>query len=120
VARKKRTSLESVDRIDYMGIGVDDTILLTLIDDFDGDDERERIGMLQRKIRRYLDFIESGEVWESLRASGQEAKPGAPMGISILAMNPLGEQGEEFLEHIRSDARQRGIDVEFEAMPDQG
>jgi len=110
--------LENANTVDYLVVGRDGGYAAVLLDDFQGSDERLRLGLLQAKIVRYLDFIESGEAHSRLdEMLGRPVDRRARVGIQIIAMQPLGQLGERFLQHVTQAAQVESVLVSFEVRP---
>ena len=110
--------LENANTVDYLVASRDGRYAAVLLDDFQGSDERPRLALLQAKIVRYLDFIESGEAHSRLdEMVGRPVDRRASVGIQIIAMRPLGQLGERFLQHVTQAAQAEGVLVSFEVRP---
>jgi hypothetical protein len=110
--------LEQTDTVDFLGVekgtGV---VMVTLVDDCDWSNESRHLQLLQSKLNRYLDFIESGEVYqELLRTTGYEVAVGSPVTISILAKFPFQGEGQRFLDHVERVAREAGVRFSFKVI----
>lgn len=110
--------LSDPNTIDYLGLEKGGgAVIVTLLDDFDGADELRRLALLQAKINRYFDFIESGEVFVKVsQVAGRKVARGTPVRISILAKQQLGDEGERFVRHVTQVGRQTGVDIEFKVL----
>lgn len=76
-------------------------IVLDLIDEEDWSDVHGHLLALQEKLNSYLAFIESGEVYEQLEASGQKVTPGTlPIRVDVHARCPLHPHAQRFLEYV--------------------
>lgn len=110
--------LSETNTVDFMGTEKGTgTVLATLMDDFDGTDQERRLGLLQMKMERYLDFVESGEVYtkESKVVDRAIAAP-TPVKIAIIARHRLDADGERFLAEAREIAASLGVTVSFEVI----
>ena len=59
--------LNDPDTVDYLGLEKETgCVVVTLVDDCGWEDEMQHLGLLQAKVNRYFDFIESGEVYQQL------------------------------------------------------
>src|SRR5437868_2253461 len=52
---EERMGLSDADKLDYLTIDASGTIVLTLADDFEGDDEVRHLALLQAKLNHYLE-----------------------------------------------------------------
>jgi len=56
-------SLEEINKIDYVSYDPESkTTILTISDQLDWNDEVSHLFLIQEKIKKYLDFIESGQI----------------------------------------------------------
>jgi len=110
--------LADSDPVDYLSVkNGDGTVVVTLLDDFEGPKLLQRLALLQRKINRYFDFIESGEVFEQLaRTTGRRVNLATPVRIEIVAKQELEGEGERFLRHVRSAAQDAGLSLSFRVL----
>ena len=108
--------LNSPDKVDYLALAKEDGgLLLALVDDFTGEDQRERFRLIQAKVYRYLDFIDSGEVYEAAeREFGRPLPRTIPARVRIYAMTGFDEEGRNFILHVQEVARQEGVEVDVE------
>lgn len=112
--------LTDTNTVDYLGLEKDTGyVVLTLVDDCDWEDEIQHLSLLQAKVNRYFDFIDSGEVYEQLReTAGREVAPTTPVKISILAKyEPRNSEGNRFLEHVARVAEDAGVHFSFKVLP---
>lgn len=107
--------LNDRETIDYLSLSRGGReIVATLLDVYDGDDDAEHFWLLQEKVKRYLDFIDSGEVYDAIHRTGQDIPRSTPVRIDIVAPRELpGSTGQRFLEHWREAARHEGIALTF-------
>ncbi|MQA65947.1 MAG: hypothetical protein GEU76_08600 [Alphaproteobacteria bacterium] len=111
--------LTDANTVDYLGLEKDTGyVVLTLVDDCAWEDEIQHLSLLQAKVNRYFNFIDSGEVYEQLReTTGQEVAPTTPVKISILAKYEPGGEGNRFLEHVARVAADAGVHFSFKVLP---
>ena len=110
--------LADSDTVDYLSVEKDGrTVVATLVDDFEGSDLLQRLALLQRKVNRYFEVIESGEVFEQLeRATGRRVARSTPVRIEIVAKQGLEGEGERFFEHVASAARGAAVELSFRVL----
>ena len=97
--------LEQTDTVDFLGFDKKTgDIQVTLIDDCDWGDEEAHLDLLRRKLERYFDFIESGEVHSRLREHGRTVLLATPVNIQILAKCALPDEGERLISRAREVA----------------
>lgn len=111
--------LTDANTVDYLGVEKDTGYaVLTLVDDCDWVDEIQHLSLLQAKVNRYFDFIDSGEVYEQLReTTGREVAPATPVRINILAKYEPSDEGNRFLEHVAGVAEDAGVHFSFKVLP---
>ena len=107
--------LQQKDTVDYIGLEKETGVVVApLVDDCDWNDEIYHLRLLQSKINRYFDFIESGEIYsEIVAATSRAVLPGSPVKISVLAKFPPRGEGKRFLEHVTEAAKEAGIGFSF-------
>lgn len=81
-------------------------IILTITDSWDWADEGQHLLALQNKINAYLDFIESGEIFQKY----PNAK-GRKLVIDVVTRFPLPEIGVQFLEKANAACADLGVTV---------
>lgn len=110
--------LTDTNTVDYLGLEKDSGhVVLTLIDDLDWMDDIQHLSLLQSKVNRYFDFIESGEVYEQLReTTGLEVTKATPIKISILAKHEPSSEGRRFMEHLAHVAEDAGMRFSFKVL----
>jgi hypothetical protein len=111
--------LSDTNTIDYLGMAKgEERVLMTLLDDFDGDDEHERLKLLSAKLNRYCDCIESQEVYyQATGVAGRLIGHPTPVSISVLAKRPfVGDDGNRFIDHVRNDLAKDGIGFSFKVL----
>ena len=97
-------SIEDTDVVDFVSVDASGDVELTISDHLDWEDTERHIELLQNKIHRYLDFIESGELHES-----NPAVAGKRVVIRIRAKFPPVRRAIEFFSFIRGVVEQTGI-----------
>lgn len=107
-------ALEEVNKVDFAGIEKDSGLaVLTIADDWDWDDVHEHLIKLQAKFSKYLDFIESGEIWTSYPAAVNRK-----IAIDVISRFPPPPIAFEFLEKATEYAKQIGVIVRQETYGD--
>lgn len=111
--------LTDASTVDYLGLEKDTGyVVVTLVDDCDWEDDIRHLSLLQAKVNRYFDFIESGEVYEQLReTTGQEVVTTTPVKISLLAKYEPSGEGLRFLDHVARVAGDVGVRFSFKVLP---
>ncbi len=70
--------------------------------------EADHLYMLQSKIYRYLDFIQSGDIFDGVK----NAKGKTPV-IFINALHPLSRNGENLVNNLKQYLRGMGVEVRW-------
>lgn len=114
-------ALDKKDTIDFLCIAHDGAISVVLAAYLDDYEEMDNLRLMQDKLHRYLDFIESGEVYEKATDVAKRlVPPTTPVRIEVVANRDLqGPDGPRFLRHVASACREAGIGFEFKISPEQ-
>lgn len=87
-------SLDNCSVVDAVGVDdVDGTVVLSVIDSWDWNDERRHLEALQEKLNAYFGFVESGQIYESYPDAA-----GKPLRIDVVGRYPVSPVGLAFLE----------------------
>jgi hypothetical protein len=112
-------TIEQMDVVDLIGHDTaDDEIVLFICDhlpwtDDDGDNF-SHMDLLQQKIYRYLDFIESGEISERYPKSiGRRAR------LRVSAKYEMNKEAQAFFKKIQDYLSQQGYKLEFRHLPSE-
>jgi hypothetical protein len=98
-------SIEDTDIVDFISVDPSGSeVELTISDHLDWENADRHIQLLQSKIFRYLDFIDSGEIHQSYPAAA-----GKQLVIRIRAKFPPGRFANEVFDFIKSVARENGV-----------
>ncbi len=89
-------TIEQAEKIDFIatlpdGLGVE----LTISDHLEWDEKNEKYLMIQEKLNAYLEFIESGQLYQEY----PNAK-GASLSISLISKYPPDTNAREFLSEL--------------------
>jgi hypothetical protein len=90
--------------VDIISINPAGSVVLTVSDHLDWDDSMRHQTMLQEKLNRYLEFIESGEILESYPSA-----TGRPVMIEVVTQYDPDLGGSQFLERARTIVEQAGF-----------
>lgn len=114
-------ALDKKDTIDFLGLGHDGTIAVVLSAYLDDHEEMENLRLMQEKLNRYFDCIESGEVYErATEVAKRVVPPTTPVRIEVVANRQLrGPDGSRFLQHVASACQEAGIGFEFRISPER-
>jgi hypothetical protein len=98
-------AVDNPDVIDAVGTSrATCEVVLTIADHLPWEESHEHLVILQDKLNRYLEFIESGQLAEEYA----NAKPGVPVRIDIAFKYRSSTDGERFLELARETAQGAG------------
>jgi Family of unknown function (DUF6572) len=103
-------TIDQVDVIDHYAVDkVSGDVLLVISDHLPWDeDEGEHLLLLQEKLNAYLQFIEGGQIYESIPgAQGHE------IAIVILAQFPLTQTAEQFIQQASAAIAGAGFRLEY-------
>jgi len=103
-------TIEQSDIIDFVSFepGAGD-VILTISDHLAwGENEREHLLLLQKKLNTYLEFIESGQLYDRYpRAKGRNVV------LQVACKFPLSEQANRFVELASAAIAQAGFRLEI-------
>jgi hypothetical protein len=88
-------TIENINSVDFISLPKNNRrdVILSIVDHLDWSDEINHLKLIQSKIYRYLDFIESGEIYEKY----PDAK-GKNFIIEISGAYPLAVRGKELVD----------------------
>jgi hypothetical protein len=114
--RVTNVSLDTTNSVDAIGIETSsDLAVLTIADSWDWEDVQSHLTALQAKFNAYLEFIESGQIWESYpRAVGRR------ISIDLVSRFPLPKAAVDFLGEVTPIAGQLGIIVRHRTFSGSG
>jgi hypothetical protein len=100
-------SLDNLEVIDAVGTERDSgTVVLSLFDAWDWDDERAHLTALQAKLNAYFGFVESGQIYEAYPAAA-----GKVLRIDIVSRYPMPDAAVTLLERAARVASQLNITI---------
>jgi len=100
-------ALDNVDAVDAIGTeNGTSTVVLSILDSWDWNDERSHLVALQAKLNAYLGFIESGQIYQAYPAS-----VGKLLRIDVIARDPIPNAGLELLSEANAVAAKLGVSV---------
>lgn len=109
--------LQDTNVVDFITRGEDGSIGLVLADAFDWQDEQTHLILLQDKVNRYFDFIDSGEAHRHFDC--KDADPPVPVIIRVVLQHPPTPEGVRFFEELGKVAAGAGIGLLVELLPDE-
>jgi len=100
-------SLDNAEIVDAVGTATEDgTVVLSIIDGWDWNNEQRHLLALQEKLNAYFGFVESGQIYEAYpEASGQALR------IDVVSKFPIPEAGLAFLKKASAVAAQLNMTV---------
>lgn len=111
------STIEQSDVIDFLTIADTGSVDLVMVDPLDWSDVHAHIFALQKKLDRYLDFVESGEVFERFRKLGHEVARGTPIKITVVARYPLPDEPRAFFDYAQGIVIKSGIQLHHQVRP---
>lgn len=101
-------SVEDKNKIDAISTNKENTIVLTISDHLEWNDNNGHLVVLQDKVNSYLDFLESGQVYESYPSAKDKR-----IMIQIVFKFLPNKKGEEFIGKIEEIIKTNGYDFNF-------
>ncbi|WP_219836155.1 DUF6572 domain-containing protein [Paenibacillus sp. R14(2021)] len=93
-------AITNLDLIDFISIHMpSNTTRLSIVDDLDWSDVESHLGLMQTKVYRYLDFVESGNMDEQYPKYSNR-----PIEITIYAEYPIPEIGMKLIKNLKDYA----------------
>ncbi len=106
-------SLEQTNKIDAMGLDKKSGhLVLTIADAWDWENENQHLIALQEKLNAYLDFIESGQIFENIDSGTDKV-----LRIHVVFRYPPPPLALEFLEKAEAVTSQVQVLVTSEFFP---
>lgn len=107
-------ALDNANVVDAVGVeNGTGFLVLTIADSWDWVNEREHLGALQAKLNAYLNFIESGEVWESCPESAERQ-----IVIDVVTRFPLPPSGKDLLQRASEVSADLRVQIRHRHHPD--
>ena len=108
-------SIEQIDKVDAMGLDrITGHIVLTIADSWDWCDENQHLLALQEKLNAYLNFVDSGQVWESF-----DSRQAEKLRINVVFRHHPPASALEFLGKVSSVAAEIQVLLSYEVFKDQ-
>ena len=102
-------ALDEPNKIDAIGIeNCTGLAILTIADAWDWREEQKHFVALQAKLNAYLNFIESGQIWESYPDA-----VGHKLAIDVVGRFPIPQPGIDFLERVSSACADLGVKIRY-------
>ena len=97
-------SVTDIEKIDLISTDPKGVIRLTISDHLDWEEEESHLRTLQDKINKYLEFIESGQIYDDY----PEAK-GKELRIDVVSKYDLTELGNDFIRIVDDKLIESGL-----------
>lgn len=103
-------TIEDADKVDKIVVErATGKALLAISDHLPWDvDEGRHLELLQAKVYRYLDGIESGELYQRVPQTN-----GRPLAIAIYSLFELSQDGRNLVNHLTRDLAGMGIELRW-------
>lgn len=107
-------TIENSDKVDGLGIdNIADEAVLLISDHLRWDDERH-FRLIEKKVNKYLEFIQSGQIYEALpNAAGKKIK------IKLIYEHIPDISSKGVLDNLVSQFRGSGVIFTYESLPDK-
>lgn len=106
-------SIEDSGVIDSIGVSkVDQKAVLLISDHLDWADEKGHFEVFEQKISKYLDFIKSGQLLETLPHAKDR-----PIRIELVQQYKPTENGLRFLNAAKQQLAEMGLEFTFHPLP---
>jgi hypothetical protein len=100
-------SLDNLEVVDVVGTERDrGTIVLTILDSWDWDDQRGHLLALQAKLNAYFGFVESGQIYEAYPSAA-----GRTLRIDVVSRYRMPDIALAFLEKAAAVASQLNMTI---------
>ncbi|MCA9639221.1 MAG: hypothetical protein KC492_00970 [Myxococcales bacterium] len=94
---------------------------MRLLDGEPWDDGDEHILLLQRKVERYVDFVEGGELGELFKKKyNSELAPSVPVVIHVICRYEPSDRGREFLTYCGGVVAESGVALQASVFAGKG
>ncbi len=102
-------SLDNLEIVDTVGTERDSgTIVLTIFDAWDWEDQRRHLLALQAKLNGYFGFVESGQIYEDYPMAAGKA-----LRIDVISRYPMPDAALIFLEEAAAVASRLKITITY-------
>jgi hypothetical protein len=100
-------ALETPDKVDAIGIENDSGLaVLTVVDAWDWQHEKEHLVALKAKLNAYVNFVESGQIWEAYPDAADRH-----VVIDVVGRFPMPQAGVELLRSVSEACTDIGIKI---------
>ena len=100
-------SVEDLDVVDLVSMGPDGRWFLLVTDQLDWTQSVAHQQKLQKKLNRYMTFIESGQIYKI-----HPAAKGQQLVIDVRFLHMPDEEGWKFLERVRLVVERAGLEIQ--------
>lgn len=81
-------------------------VVLTILDSLNWVDQPEHLRRLQAKLNAYVNFVESGEIWEAYPQAAQRK-----VVIDVVGKHPIPQSSAEFFRQVATICEEHGIEL---------
>ena len=104
-------SVDQLDKVDFISTTNEGNVELTISDHLEWDDKNEHLLILQNKINAYLNFIESGQIFEEYPSSVNKK-----VDIQIVMKFLPNETANIFLNKCKIIINEQNIDFSWKVL----
>ena len=104
-------SVDQLDKVDFISTTSEGNVELTISDHLEWDDKNEHLLILQNKINAYLNFIESGQIFEEYPNSIDKK-----LGIELVMRHSPNEIANIFLNKCKTIINKQNIDFSWKVL----
>lgn len=105
---KYNMSVEDKNKIDAISTNKENQVVLTISDHLEWNENNEHLIILQDKVNSYMDFLESGQIYESYPSA-----VGKKIMIQIVFKFLPNRKGEEFIGKVEEIIKANGYNFNF-------
>ncbi|MBU8882043.1 hypothetical protein KSK37_02995 [Kaistella sp. DKR-2] len=104
-------SVEQIDKIDFISTSPNGSVKLTISDHLIWDEENEHVLLLQDKINSYLNFVDSGQIFEEYPNSKNKN-----IAIGLIMKFEPNEYALNFLQKCKSIIKELNIEFNWKTL----
>jgi hypothetical protein len=104
-------SVEQIDKIDFISTSPNGSVELTISDHLQWDEKNEHVLLLQDKINSYLNFVDSGQIFEEYPNSKNKN-----IAIGLVMKFEPNEYALNFLQKCKSIFKELNIEFKWKTL----
>lgn len=104
-------SVEQIEKIDFISTSPNGSVELTISDHLEWDEKNEHLLLLQDKINSYLNFVESGQLFEEYPNSKNK-----DIAIGLVMKFEPNEFASNFLKKCKSVIEELNIEFKWKTL----